>query len=254
MLQAERLEKIKEEIDKKRFCTIKEIADELQISAATVRRDLKLLSDQKQLELTRGGAMIRLSGIAHEAPYIIKRRINAEEKVRIGQRAAQLVNEGETIIIDSGSTAVEMGSALVNYKNITVATNDILVASKLAASKEIDLTVIGGGVRKEYYTMLGFLAQMALQHINADKIFLGVDAIDLKKGCMVTNMEEVMIKKQMMASARTAIVICDHSKFENVAFLNLCSLQEVDLIITGRELNKELYEQFKEAGINIELV
>jgi len=254
MLQAERLEKIKNELKNKRFCSIKEIAQVLNISSATVRRDLKQLSDQNQLELTRGGAMLVLSGTAQEAPYSIKRMTNREEKVRIGQRAAQLVKEGETIIIDSGSTAVEMGLALANHKKITVATNDILVASKLAMSKEIDLTVIGGGVRKEYFTTLGFLAQLALQHINADKLFLGVDAIDIRKGCMITNMEEVVIKKQMMDSAKEKIIICDHSKFESVAFLNLCALREIDLILTGKELKREFYEQFVDAGVNIELV
>jgi len=254
MLQEERLEKIEEMVKQKKFCSVNELCVSFNISKATARRDLKILNDRNKLRLTRGGATDVATGTTHEPPYIVKKNINHEEKVRIADKACSYIKCGETVIIDSGTTALEMAGFLKSMKGITVATNDLLVACQLAEAKDIDLTVIGGGIRKDYYTTLGYLAQLAMEHINADKAFIGVDAINVNKGCMITNMQEVMLKKLFMKSAKEKIVICDHSKFENVAFMNLCSIHDVDMIITGKEIDKEIYSSFVEAGVNIVLV
>lgn len=254
MLIEERLIKIENLIKQNDFCSIIEISVKFNISKATVRRDLQILADKNVLRQVRGGATSLVSGTALEPSYSVKKSINHEEKTRVGERAVELVREGETIIIDSGSTMVEMAKALKNKKNITVATNDILIANELVHFKDINLTVIGGDIRKNYYTMYGYIALLALEHINADKVFLGVDAIDCTKGCMITNTEEVVIKKAMMAAAKERIVICDHSKFTNLAFIKLCQINEIDRIITGQELDSNIYNLFLEKGINIEIV
>lgn len=254
MLPEERLVEIKNIVNQNKFCSINEISETFNISKATARRDLKTLADKNVLKLTRGGAMSLVAGTTHEPPYVIKKSINHDEKIRIGKRAGELVNEGETIVLDSGSTLVEMARTITDMKNLTIATNDILIAYELASEKNIDLTVIGGMVRKNYYTMQGYFAQQALENINADKVFLGVDALDCNKGCMVTNMEELVIKKAMMESAKEKIIICDHSKFSNVAFLKLCELKNIDTLITGKELDHAIYNQLHEEGLNIELV
>jgi DeoR family transcriptional regulator, fructose operon transcriptional repressor len=254
MLIEERLIEIENIIKKKKFCSIIELSEKFSISKATIRRDLQILSDKNVLRLVRGGATSLVTGTALEPVYSIKKDVNHEEKVRIGKSAAKLVNDGETIIIDSGSTLVEMSLALKDRKNITIATNDILIANGLLDSHDINLTVIGGDIRKNYNTLYGYIALLALEHINADKVFLGVDAIDCYKGCMITNTEEVILKKAMMQAAKERIIICDHSKFTNVAFLKLCQINEIDRIITGRELDNKIYESFVEEGVNIELV
>lgn len=251
MFQEERLQKIGDMVKQKKFCSINELCASFDISKATARRDLKTLAERNILCLTRGGAKDVAIGTTYEPPYTEKKNINHEEKVRIANKACSFIKYGETVILDSGTTALEMAGVLEFMQGITVATNDILVACKLANARDIELTVIGGSIRKNYYTTIGYFAQFALEHINADKAFLGVDALDVKKGCMITNMEEVIIKKLIMKSAREKIVICDHSKFENVAFMNLCTVNEIDMIITGSELNKNVYSQFVDAGINI---
>lgn len=253
MLIEERLREIEKCIENNKFYSINQIAETFDISKATARRDLKVLADKNLLRLTRGGAISLVVGTTHELPYTIKKGVNHKEKIRIGKRAAELVKEGETIVIDSGSTLVEMAFALKEMKNITVATNDLLIGCELATSMGIDLTMIGGNVRKNYFSMQGYFAQLAFEHINADKVFLGVDALDLTKGCMVTNMEEVVIKKAMLNTANEKIVICDHSKFTNVAFIKLCELNSIDRIITGKELDASVYNNFINEGISIEL-
>lgn len=251
MFQEERLQKIGEMVKQKRFCSFSQICSGFDISKATARRDLKTLEERNVLCMTRGGAKDIATGTTHEPPYLVKKNINPEEKVRIAHMACSYIKCGETIILDSGTTALEMAGVLQSMNGITVATNDILVACKLATAKDIDLIVIGGGIRKNYYTTIGYFAKLTLEYINADKAFIGVDALDVKKGCMITNIEEIITKKLMMKSAKEKIVICDHSKFENVAFMNLCTVNEIDMIITGSELDKEIYSQFVDAGINI---
>ena len=255
MFQEERLSKIEEMVKQKNFCSISELCTIFNISRATARRDLKILEGRNLLSLTHGGAKAFAGGTTQEPPYLVKKNINHEEKIRIAQMACSLIKTGETIIIDSGTTAFEMANIIQTMKNnITIATNDIQVACRLANTQSVDLTVLGGSIRKNYYSTHGFLAQFALEHIYADKAFIGVDAVELKKGFMVTNMEEIIIKKLIMKASKEKIVVCDHSKFESVAFVHLCSINEVNMIITGKELDKEIYSHFIDAGINIVLV
>lgn len=251
MLPEERLSEIKNLVDRKKSCSINEISETFDISRATVRRDLKMLMDRDMIRLTRGGAMSLVSGTTYDPPYAMKKSINHEEKKRISQYAAELVKDGETLVLDSGSTMVELACALRENKKVTVATNDLIVAYELANTKDIDLTLIGGGIRKNFYSSYGYFAQKVLEQINSDKAFLGIDAVDFEKGCMVTNTEELVIKKLMLASAKERLVLCDHSKFSNVAFLKLCDLQSIDKIITGHELDEDVYRRITDEGINI---
>lgn len=254
MLPEERLSEIKNTIDSKKACSIIELSEMFGISKATVRRDLKALADKDMIRLTRGGAMSLTSGTTYDPPYALKKGVNLEEKKRIASRAAELVKDGETLVLDSGSTTAELARTLKGSKKVTIATNDLIIAYELASVKDIDLTFIGGSIRKNFFASHGYFAQMALEQINADKIFLGLDALSIDKGCMVTNMEELLIKKLMLASAKQRIAVCDHSKFSNVAFLKLCDLSQIDLIITGRELDESIYGRLKSEGINVELV
>ena len=198
--------------------------------------------------------MSMTSGTTQEPSYPVKVNTNHDEKVRIGIKAASMINRGETVILDSGTTALQIAEALFHKQDVTVATNDISIANRLAEAKGIAVTVIGGSLRKGYYSTQGYLALHALENINADKVFIGVDALDVKRGFMITNDAEIMVKKMMLKSAKEVIVICDHSKFENVAFMNLCTLSQVNKIITGTELNQNIYNTFIDAGVEIILV
>jgi DeoR/GlpR family transcriptional regulator of sugar metabolism len=251
MIQEERLQKIEAYVKLKKICYFQELCDAFQVSKATIRRDLQLLVQRNRLNLVRGGASDISVGTSAEPPYEVKKNVNHEEKVRIAQKACSLIRSGETVILDSGSTILELARQIESMPGINVATNDLLVAGRLANARDVNLTMIGGGVRKGYFTTLGYFAQFTLEHINADKAFIGVDAISVAKGCMITNTEEVSVKKLIMKAAREKIVVCDHSKFDNIAFINLCAVGDVDMVITGREVSQDIYEGFKDAGINI---
>lgn len=203
---------------------------------------------------TYGGAVSLTAGTSNEPPFKVKKNFYTEEKMRIAEAACKYIKQGETILLDSGTTVLGMVKHLASEKNIMVATNDLIIATELAKNSEIDLTVIGGGLRKHFYTLIGFFTQMMLKEIHVDKLFLGVDAVDLKHGFMNYSVEEVPIKKLMIEAAKEVIVLCDHSKFESIAFLNICPINRVNRIITGKEINPEILNSIKEMDIEIETV
>lgn len=254
MIYQERLEQIRLIVEQNKFCSIHMLAAKVNTSHATIRRDLKVLEEQKKLKITRGGAMKTDSEKSEEPPFASAATFHQEQNARIATAAVNSIKDGETVLIDAGAVTTAMGEALRNKKGISVATNDLLLSCQIAANSGLNLTVIGGDVRKQRYTTAGMFAKSTIKHLNADKAFLGIDAINLEKGCMVVNMAEAEIKRAMLTAAKEKIIICDHTKFENVAFLNLCRVDNIDKIITGKEIDIKILASFVEAGVDIETV
>lgn len=254
MLRDERLEKIVAYIDQNRFATLAQLTESFGISRATIRRDLAILSDSRRVVLTRGGAASATRGTTFELPFHEKRQQNQDEKIRIGAAACAHVNAGETIMIDSGTTCNEMVPFLQNQTNVSVATNDLLIAVGLAACPNIQTMIVGGGIRRGFYTATGYYAETQIREFHFDKAFLSVDALDLRHGCMITNADEVAVKRAILAAAREVVVLCDHTKFDTTAFVSICKLERITRIITGREISPDHVRAFTDAGITLVIV
>ena len=148
-----------------------------------------------------------------------------------------------------------MGLRLKNYdKNLMIATNDLHIALDLSANQDINLIVIGGESRKNHFSLLGYFSERMVSEMHADTTFIGIGAIDVKHGLMDFTTDEVKVKQAMINASRETIVLCDHTKFESVAFIRVCQLSEIDRIITGKELDASICSQLKEAGIDVVLV
>jgi DeoR/GlpR family transcriptional regulator of sugar metabolism len=254
MLQIERLEKIKEYLVKNEYADILKLSEILDVSTATVRRALKQLHNDKIVDLTRGGAALAKKGNLYEHPYLVKRQMHAEEKRRIANEAVRHIDKNESVFLDSSSTVYEMTRYLMGFQNITVATNDVLIAGALTNAEDITVSVVGGSLRKHYYTLTGYFSEMIMKDLCFDHAFLGIDTISLKGGLMITNIEEVQIKRKVVQAANEVIVLCDHSKFEQESFLNVCGFDDIDMIITGKELDEAIYKKYVDAGVHIVLV
>ncbi|MDR1611418.1 MAG: DeoR/GlpR family DNA-binding transcription regulator [Planctomycetota bacterium] len=254
MLKDERLEKIEEYVNSNRYASLHELAGRFAISKATIRRDLEALERKKRVVLTRGGASSINKGSSYELPYFEKRQSRHEEKVRIARAACRRIRPGETVMIDSGTTGYEMADFMADIRGVYAATNDLMTALALTKHPDLDLIVIGGNVRKGFYTAHGYFAAADIGNYYFDRAFLCVDAINLKYGCMITNADEVDVKQGIINSAKEVTVICDHSKFAETAFVSVGTLDKVHGIITGRELDRKIYDAFTEKGCRIELV
>lgn len=254
MLKEERLEKLEEYIIANRFASVQDMAERFHISKATVRRDLEVLTKNDAFKLTRGGVSYQRKALVSELPYHEKQLLNREEKSRICKAACDLIEEGATIIVDTGTTTREMVPYLLEKKNIYVVTNDLMIATELASNCEIELTLVGGKLRTGYYTLRGYAAEDFLRQLHVDITFLSLDAVNVDFGCAVFNMDEVAIKQHMIQSADETVVLCDHSKFKTNAFLKVANIEDVDLFITGKELCRETADRFREKDLKLKLV
>ena len=254
MLQVERLEKIRDYLLTNKYASITELAKSLDTSPSTIRRGLKELEQKNVVELTRGGAVLLGSGNTYEQPYSIKRRKNEDEKKRIAAYAATFITENNSIYLDASSTVREICPHLRAMRNITVCTNDILIAGDLSAAQELIVIVTGGILRQGFYALTGLFSEHVVDNIQVDYAFMGIDAIDSQYGFMLTDAEEVRNKQAIVKKASKRIILCDHEKFERSAFVNVWKFPDVSMVITGQELSDEIYEKYAELGLVIHRV
>lgn len=240
-------------INAQEYVSVDELVDKFKVSKATVRRDLEILSHQGVICMLRGGAR-KKDGVERELLYSEKLGRHREEKVRICQKAADMLKEGQTIFLDTGVTAREMISFLCEMRNIHVVTNDVWIAAHIVSNTDIKVSVPGGNIRRGFYTIKGSETEKYMQNLYVDVAFISIDAIDSKFGCSITNNDEVQIKKQMIANSNKTVIIADHSKFETVASWKVCPLSSIDLFITGKELSGDIQSLYKKMDMEIKTV
>ena len=254
MLQVERHNQIVSEVEKQGFVSIEDIEKVIHVSRSTIRRDLLELERMNKLVRARGGAVSKRNGTSHDPGVAFRFNMQREEKQRIAEAALKLVNERDTILLDEGTTTIELAKRLNRYHSLMVATNDLFVARELSAMNNINLVVAGGTLRRETNTLVGYFTEKIIGEMHADRFFLSADAIDVVHGCMCYNMEQIPVKKGMILSAKETVLLSDHTKFEKTAFINICKLSEINTIITGTEVNQEIYARLCEIGVHVILV
>lgn len=251
MIREQRISHIQQELSQKGIVSIAELTKTLQTSRSTIRRDLCDLEEQHALKCIRGGAVALSKQTAYEPSFNARQDLFMDEKRRIAQRAMECVLENATILLDSGTTVFELAKQLTHAKHLNIATNDLNSAMALSMNPDISLVVLGGSLRTSHYSMNGLFTEDMIRQLHADMAFISVDALDFETGLMGFSMEEMPTKRLMIRSAQRAIVLCDHSKFESVAFVNICPLCDVDMIITGREADPAILAKLEEQGITV---
>lgn len=254
MLAAERQNKILEITNEKGLITLDELLEMVQCSRATIRRDINSLYDKGLVRKTHGGVMSVSVGSIVEPSLRIKSNLNIDEKRRIAEHALSYLEKSEHVVFDSGTTILELAKLLDPVKPMTIVTYDLLVAMEVAKHLSIDLLMVGGILRKSYYSFYGYFAEEMLSKIRADKAFISVDTVDLAEGLMSYTADDIAIKKRIISLSNEVFLLCDHSKFENRAFLNICPLSEIDHIITGKEIDAKVLERLQSMKIKVDLV
>jgi len=241
MLDTERRQQIVALVEERNSLTVTELGSHFGVSAATIRRDLNLLSQRGMVERAHGGAAKRVRGTTQmpEPPLLHRSTLQAEEKRRIGKAAAGHVHDGETIIITSGTTTVEMVPHLANRSGLTVITNALNIALALAPFHTITVIVLGGSLRHSELTVLGSLAEDAMENLRADKLFMGSSAIHVDYGLSAENLSEARSDQTLMAATREVIVLADHTKFGRVATVRVAALERIRRIITSTGLDPD---------------
>ena len=252
MQQAERLGAIMERLSLDGSINVVEIARELEVSSATVRRDLRLLEDQRLLGRIHGGAVPQ--GVLYELPLRYKSTRQPEQKRRIAREAATRVVDGWAIGLTGGTTTTEVARALVDRTRLTIVTNALNIASEIAVRPNLKLVVTGGVARAESYELVGPIAEASLEGLNLDMVFLSVDGISPEAGLTTHHEIEAGTDRALIERASRVTVVADSSKIGKVAFARICQLGDVDELITDDGADPVAVAAFEDRGVTVTTV
>ncbi len=249
MLNEERRNKIMEMLSQHQRILVSEISGLLATSPVTIRKDLDVMEKRGLLRRVHGGAMMTNPSVVDIA-LTEKERIHAKEKERIAQAAEKLICEGDVIILDSGSTTTAIARLLKTRKGLTLITNAVNIAWELAASQN-EVIIIGGMVRKKSYSLIGPISEDAIVRLTANKLFLGVDGIDLEYGFTTPNLQEANINRLMLRAATEVIVTADSSKFGRKSMGVIADLSAAHKIITDKNIKENDLQRLRSMGIEV---
>lgn len=236
------------------------LAADLEVSAATIRRDLDHLAEQQLLTRTRGGAVA--NNVAYDLPLRYKTARNTSRKERIGRAAAALVERGMVVGLNGGTTTTEIARALAirpeacppGEPAFTVVTNALNIANELAVRPHVKIVVTGGVARPQSFELTGPLATRIIDELTLDIVFLGVDAIDPVHGAYAHHEGEANVNRLMATRARRVVVIADSTKLTAHAFARICPTTTLDLLITDTDADPATLAEFAGAGLPVRTV
>lgn len=215
------------------------LARELDVDSSTIRRDLLQLTRAGLIRRTHGGALAAEPDAAIDTPYEDRQRTNLAAKKKIARAAADLVQDGQTVILDNGSTTFQVAVELRSKRNLTILTNDLLIAVRTAGHPTNRLHMAGGILLDTVYTLVGPATVAAFSGIHADWAFLGAEGIDAQGGITNINVIEIPVKHAMMKAAARTVFVADRSKFGRLALATVCPIADAHLILTDGDLPAE---------------
>jgi DeoR family fructose operon transcriptional repressor len=218
---------------------VPELCKIFQVSPATIRNDLRDLEKEGKLRRTHGGA-IPVGKSSFEMNSADKEITCLEQKQKIAKYAAQLVEDGDTIALDSGTTMLELAKCLSDKKNLTIVLNDIQIASYLEQNSSANIIVIGGTLRHGFRCTIGPMTIDALQNLNVDKAFIATNAFSVEKGFTTPDLNQAEVKKAFIQTASERIVLCDSSKIGKITFASFATIQDVDKLITDSQISPKM--------------
>ncbi len=253
MFGEERKEKIVHYINQNNRASVAELSKEFAASEVTIRRDLKELEDANLIRRTHGGAL-SLESVNYEPTFLEKEESCRLEKIAIAKRAAELIENGDTILLDSGTTTYYLVQHLKAFTNLTVVTNSTSFVPILKDCPGIELIVTGGSLRSSTEALVGPITELALARMHVDKAFVATNAIDLEIGLTTPNLLEAATKKSMLQAAKQVILLADHSKLNKIAFAQVAKLEKIDIFITDDRLSPIEKKEIEKLGVEVHAV
>jgi DeoR family transcriptional regulator of aga operon len=255
LLVEERRRLIVELVEKQGRATVEELASRFGTSTVTIRADLDTLSRNSVIARSHGGAL-PIAGASGDTPLNIKETRWHAQKLRIGQAAAKMIQDGETIILDSGSTTVEIARQIrqMKFESLTVITNALNIAMELSGLPHIRVMMLGGMLRQTSYSLVGPDAEQALAKLSADRLFLGVDGLDPQVGVTTPDPLEAALNALMIRVSRQTIAVLDASKLGQRSLSVITPVTSLDLVISDNSAPPDIVEALRAAGVQIELV
>lgn len=250
MTTAERRSLILRKLEEENQVSVVELSKDFGVSEVTIRNDLGSLEEKNLLVRARGGAL-KASLITGDLKLSEKNKKNLKEKKAIAKAALKLIEEGDTLLIDSGSTTEELAKQLTNYKSLTVVTNALNIVSHLTDNPNISVIVPGGVLRHHSFSLVGLASEQKLNEYYCDKLILGVDGIDVTHGIYTPHLEEANLNRAMIEISKKVIVITDSSKFGRRGLTKIASIDKISTIITDSGLPLDQRKVLQSYGIEV---
>jgi DeoR family transcriptional regulator of aga operon len=252
MRQTDRLTAILERLSETGGVAVSDLARELSASPATVRRDLRLLEQQRLLARTHGGAVTQ--GLMYELPLRYRAARHEAEKRRIAGRAAERVYEGMVVGLTGGTTTTEVARAIADTRRLTIVTNSLSIASELAVRPNLKLVLSGGVARPESYELIGPLAEATLSVLHLDLAIVGVDGISAAAGLTTHHETEASTNRALITRAECTIVVTDSSKVGRAAFARIVDAGTVEELVTDPDADTGELARLRELGVTVTTV
>ncbi|CAG1009183.1 Glucitol operon repressor [Anaerolineales bacterium] len=233
--------------------SVAEIVEQFAISEATARRDLETLSSQGKVQRVHGG-VIAIEQAPPELPILQRENEQSDEKSRIGRVAAELISNGETVFLGSGTTVLETAKNLRERKNLTVLTNSLPVLNAFAGIRDITIVSLGGQLRDSELSFIGHITEQALAELRVDKVVMGTRSVSLEHGLTNDYLPETLTDRAILKIGREVIIVADHTKVNRVSTALLAPLESVQTFVTDSNADKKFLQALKRQGINLIIV
>lgn len=251
MIPAERLEKIKTEIENNGFVSVAELSKRLGISISTVRRDLIDLESEGLVVRTRGGAGLAGHELSLETARSARAEEHSSQKEKIGQKAAELIENSGCIILDAGTTTLEVAKYLRPKVPLRVITDSIEIAYELRDRENVVVLITGGIMRPDSYNLYGGFAEQMLSSMHAEVCVMGAIGLSLREGLTKHIIEALPIRQKMVEISHRLICVADSSKFDVTGLVSICPIERIDVIITDNGIEPAFKNSLEELGIEV---
>lgn len=251
MFAIERRRKIISLLEEKNSVMVPELSKTFHITEETIRRDLEKLEKEGLLKRTHGGA-VAAENTNMELPLKIREVTNTDNKQAIGIRVAEFIEDGDTIAMDSSTTALQVAKHIKSKKRITVITNSMNIVYELANVKDIAVISTGGNLRQSSMGFVGHLTEESIKKYNVDKAIISCKGVDIGREVTESNEAEAQVKRTMVEAADKVFLLVDSTKFNKISFVNMLRFEQIDTIVTDKKLSEE-WEQHV-ASKNIRLI
>ena len=253
LLVGERRHRILDLLTRNGRVTVDALASTFSISTATIRNDLAALAATGALERTHGGAL--LSRDDQDQPIAVKRTLHHAEKVRIAKEAVGLIRDGETIVLDSGTTTLEIAKQLrqMEFRTLNVITIALNIAVVIADISWIRLIMPGGVLRVESNAFSGYMAEAAIAGLQADRLFLGADGLDPECGIMTPHLLEAQLNAKMIAISRQVVAVADSSKLMRRNVSLIARVEQLHMLITDAAADPSVVAEMRRRGVEVRL-
>jgi DeoR family transcriptional regulator of aga operon len=246
-----RRKKILEHAKEKGEVLVSRLSKEFNVSEVTIRNDLEYLERKNLLLRARGGAIHTENHVGIDQRIAEKNKLHANEKAAIGKKAASLINDGDTIIIDSGTTTAEIVKHINNIKQLNIITNALNITNLLIGYPNVNVIIPGGYLRQNAMSLVGPLAEKNLRNFFVDKVFLSTDGFDTRQGIFTPNIDEAHLNGIMIEITKEVILVTDSSKFKRKSLALICGLDKITKVVTDKNIPSDDKKRLEDAGVEV---